>query len=119
MPGDYTAPSRFIKATMLQQSTQNYTPENQEQAVGLALRILQNFGTPKGSVVEVNDGKLDYTQWGVVRDHKNLVYYFFTQFNNNIFSVDLSKINFETVKPNGISIEQPVWTTDITPSLQS
>lgn len=118
MPGDYTPPSRFIRATMLQQSAQNYTPENQEQAVGLTLRILQNFGTPQGSIV-FNDGELDYTQWGVVRDHTNLVYYFFTQFNNNIFSVDLSKINFETVKPNGISIEQPVWTTDITPSLQS
>lgn len=118
MPGDYTAPSRFIKATMLQQSTQNYTPENQEQAIGLALRILQNFATPKGSVVEVNGGKLDYTQWGVVRDHKNLVYHFFTQFNNNTFAIDLSKINFQTVKPNGISIEQSNWMTDITANLK-
>ena len=102
-----------------QQSVQNYTPKTVKEAVGLSLRILQNFATPKGAIVLASDQQLDYTQWGVVLDHQNLVYYFFTQFNNNTFSVDLSKINFETVKPNGISIEQPVWTTDITPSLQN
>jgi len=119
MSGDYTAPSRFVKATMLQQSAQNYTPQNLEEAIGLAARILQNFGTPKGSVVAANNGDLDYNQWGVIRDHKNLVYYFFTQFNNNTFAVDLSQINFQTVKPHGISIEQSDWMTDITPSLLS
>ena len=53
-----------------------------------------------------------------MRDHKNLVYHFFTQFNNNTFAIDLSKINFQTVKPNGISIEQSNWMTDITANLK-
>ena len=117
MPGDYTPPSRFVRATMLQQSTQNYTPQNLEEAIGLSARILQNFGTPKGSLVAFNNGSLDYTQWSVIRDHKNLVYYFFTQFNNNIFAVDLNKINFQTPKANEISIKQSNWMTDITSNI--
>jgi choloylglycine hydrolase len=102
---------------MLQQSTQNYTPQNLEEAIGLSARILQNFGTPKGSLVAFNNGSLDYTQWSVIRDHKNLVYYFFTQFNNNIFAVDLNKINFQTAKANEISIKQSNWMTDITSNI--
>ncbi|MGK7946223.1 MAG: linear amide C-N hydrolase [Microcystaceae cyanobacterium] len=117
MPGDYTAPSRFIRASLLQKSTDNYTPKNQEEAVGLAARILQNFGTPKGSVVTANSDSLDYTQWGVIRDHKNLGYYFFTQFNNNLFSIDLKSINFSQDDTQSLSIIQENWVTDLTPSL--
>ncbi|MEI6707438.1 MAG: linear amide C-N hydrolase [Methylococcales bacterium] len=123
MPGDYSAPSRFIRAWMLQQSTQNYTPQNTEEAVGLAARILQNFATPMGSVMEAatatgsSTNNLDRTQWGVIRDQKQRVYYFFTQFNNNLFSVDLQKIDFGTVKASATPAIQPVWHNDITDTL--
>ncbi len=123
MPGDYTPPSRFVRAWMLQQSAQNYTPKNTEEAVGLAARILQNFGTPMGSIVEntpdhsTADKYLDRTQWGVVRDHKEKVYYYFTQFNNNLFSVDLKAIDFSAIKASAMPIAQAVWHTDITKGL--
>lgn len=118
MPGDYSAPSRFVRAWMLQQSTQNFTPNTTEEAVGLAARILQNFATPMGAVVtDSESAPLDYTQWGVIRDQKERVYYFFSQFNNGLFAVDLKKIDFATAKPAVLQVIQPQWVTDLTAEL--
>lgn len=114
MPGDYTSPSRFVRAWLLQQSAQHYSPTSVAEAVGLAARILQNFATPKGSVISATNSGLDYTQWGVVRDQKNRVYYFFTQFNNNLFSIELPKIDFEKVSFSSIPVVQANWVTDLT-----
>lgn len=114
MPGDHTAPSRFVRMTMLQQSTQNYTPTSEEEAIGLANRILQNVTTPIGSVVSGYKDLLDYTQWGVVRDQKNLVYYFFTHFNNNLFAIDLKKIDWVKSSLKSIPILRSNWVADLT-----
>jgi choloylglycine hydrolase len=118
IPGDYTPPSRFVRATMLQQSAENYNPKNTQEAIGLAARILTSFGIPMGAQVEPNTGALgDYTLWGVVRDHKDLVYYFYTTFNNNLSAIDLKKLDFSqgqmTLKP----LLQPTWSIDLTASL--
>jgi choloylglycine hydrolase len=115
MPGDYTPPSRFVRAWTLQQSTQNYTPTSTAEAVGLAARILQNLCIPMGAVVTA-DG-LEHTQWGVVRDHQKRVYYFFTQFNNNLFSIDLRKMDFEKMSPSSLPVVQSDWVTDLTEEL--
>jgi choloylglycine hydrolase len=74
--------------------------------------IVEN--TPDGSKTDKN---LDRTQWGVIRDHKEKVYYFFTQFNSSLFSVDLKTIDFDTDKTTSTSVIQSVWHTDITSSL--
>ncbi len=84
-----------------------------------------NVATPLGSILPSDFASastdkpedLDYTQWGVIRDHKELVYYFFTQFNNNLFSVDLKKIDFSQAQASTVSVIQPNWQTDITSSL--
>jgi len=114
MPGDYTPPSRFVKAYMLQQSVQYYTPTNIQEAIGLCARILQNFAIPMGAVVMDDNSGMDYTQWCAIRDHKNLVYYYLTQFNNNLFSVDLKQIDFSQTATKSTPIEQQSWVTDIT-----
>lgn len=124
MPGDYTPPSRFVRAWMLQQATQHYVPKDTQEAIGLAARILQNFGTPMGAIVTAASPpgsaatSLDYTQWAVVRDHKDAVYYYFTQFNNILFAVDLKAIDFSTVKGSAVPISQSVWNIDITDTLK-
>jgi choloylglycine hydrolase len=118
MPGDYTPPSRFVRATMLQQSTQNYTPKNTQEAIGLAARILTSFGIPIGAQIEPSTGALgDYTLWGVVRDHKDLVYYFYTTFNNNLSAIDLKKLDFSQGKMTLKPLLQPNWSIDLTTSL--
>ncbi len=116
MPGDATPPSRFVKAWMLQQSTQNYIPQNTEEAIALAARIILAFSIPMGSTV-LNDNTLLSTEWNVIRDQKDKVYYFLTGSNTNLFSVDLKAIDFNTVKASSKPIAQPVWNTDITNDL--
>jgi penicillin V acylase-like amidase (Ntn superfamily) len=118
MPGDYTPPSRYIRVSTLQRSTENYTPQNTEEAIGLANRILTNFGIPMGSQIEAKTGNLgDYTLWGVIRDHKELVYYFYTTFNSNLSYVDLKQINFAQGTTTFSPLIQPNWAVDITSSL--
>ncbi|MCC5666652.1 linear amide C-N hydrolase [Nostoc sp. CHAB 5784] len=121
MPGDYVSPNRFIRTWYLQQSTTQYTPQNLGEAVGLAARILQNCAMPIGSTKITTQGiatdeAFEYTQYAVIRDHKNLGYYFFTQFNNNLFFIDLTKIDFSKVSA-AIPSVQPQWQIDITQSL--
>lgn len=118
MPGDYTPPSRFVRATMLQQSAQNYTPKNLQEAIGLATRIVTSFGIAMGSQAEANNPQLgDYTLWGVIRDHKNLVYYFYTSFNNNLSAIDLKELDLTQGKLTLKPLIQPTWSIDLTEQL--
>jgi len=118
MPGDATPPSRFVKAWMVQQSTQNYTPQNTEDAIALAARMILSFSIPRGFVVE-DVNKLLRTEWNVIRDQKNKVYYFIGGTNTNMFSVDLKAIDFSVVKASAVPVAQTVWHTDLTKELIS
>lgn len=121
MPGDYVSPNRFIRTWYLQQSTTQYAPQNLGEAVGLAARILQNCAMPIGSTKITSSGTsadeaLEYTQYGIIRDHQNLILRFFSQFNNNIFAIDLKSIDFSSTK-SSIPVVQPNWEIDVTQSL--
>lgn len=63
MPGDYTAPSRFIRAAMLLNLSQ---PVDSSQAINLGFHILSTSDIPKG-VIDVNSS-LQYTQYTVMYD---------------------------------------------------
>lgn len=116
VPGDATPPSRFVRASFMQQST--FVPTDEQQAVGLAMQVLQTCIVPYGTILSgTNQSDADHTQWGVIRDHKNLIYYFFTAFNNNLYRVNLAEIDFATAKARQIPIAQPNWFTDVTSSL--
>jgi choloylglycine hydrolase len=93
LPADATPPSRFIRATKLAEST--YSPQTSQDAVGLALQILGNFFVPSGTVLdkETNEQK-DFTQWGVVRDHTNKVFYFTSAFNHVLRGFSLNQLDF-------------------------
>jgi choloylglycine hydrolase len=115
LPGDPTPPSRFVRAWMLQQSS--YVAGDVQQLVGLALQTLQNLIVPYGVIMEngsTSGPDADHTQWAVVRDHKNFVLYFFTAFNNNLFSINLADIDFATAKAGSVPVVQPTWFTDLT-----
>jgi choloylglycine hydrolase len=77
LPGDFTPPSRFIRATAL--SAAAYPPKDASDGVHTALHILGSFDIPKGSVrTEAPDGipadvakKMglgDFTNWSVVAE---------------------------------------------------
>jgi choloylglycine hydrolase len=67
-------------------------------------RILDSFNVPlgaaEGSDLEAGPqaGLRSSTCWTSAADTKNLVYYFHTQHNRRVRKIDLTKIDFETVK---------------------
>lgn len=98
IPGDYTPPSRFIRAVVYTQIARQ-TPDGPE-TIYEVFRILDNFNLPLGSAEgpEANSERLhgmrSSTIWTSAADTKNLVLYYHTQHNRRVRMVDLKRINF-------------------------
>jgi choloylglycine hydrolase len=91
LPGDFTPPSRFVRAAMFSQAaTPNQTAQD---AVLSAFHILNQFDIPKGSVMNaaVGEPTPEITEWTSVADLKNLRWYFRTHQDQSIRMVDLTE----------------------------
>jgi choloylglycine hydrolase len=91
LPGDFTPPSRFVRAVAFSQSA--VRSDTAAQAVLQAFHILNNFDIPLGAVREVDNGQMhaEATTWTSASDLKNLRWYFRTYDDQSIRSVDLAK----------------------------
>ncbi len=96
LPGDYLSPNRFIRALFLVNSAPKTLAV--EQQVNTAWHILGSFDIPPGAVTLPASnpygggaGGYEVTEWSVVADTKNLVYYVRTYDNLTIQSFDLKK----------------------------
>ncbi len=91
LPGDFTPPSRFVRAVAFSQSA--VPADTATLAVLQAFHILNNFDIPYGAVREVDHGQMnaEMTTWTSVSDLKNLRWYFRTYKDQSIRSVDLKK----------------------------
>jgi choloylglycine hydrolase len=106
LPGDYTPPSRFVRAAALSMSAKQV--DTADQGVILAWHIINNIDITIGAAREAGpDGKTgyDYTQWVSVWDLANLKVYFRTYYDLNIRSVSLKKLGLDGKKMLTI----PVW----------
>lgn len=113
LPGGAAPPSRFVRAAFLDQTI--FQPMNIQENIGLHLQILQTFTVPHGTVLKSHSGsEADYTQWGVVRDHTNRGIYFYTDFNNTLFGINLKKLDLDSPEQKQINIVQPDWYIDVT-----
>jgi len=91
LPGDFTPPSRFVRAAMFSQAA---TPNaDAEDAVFSAFHILNQFNIPKGSVINASVGgaQPEITEWTAVSDLQNLRWYFRTFQDQSIRVVDLKE----------------------------
>jgi choloylglycine hydrolase len=91
LPGDFTPPSRFVRAAMFSQAaTPNKTADD---AVLSAFHLLNQFDIPKGSVVNaaVGEPTPEITEWTSVNDLKNLRWYFRSFDDQSIRVVDLKE----------------------------
>jgi choloylglycine hydrolase len=91
LPGDFTPPSRFVRAvTYSQSAAPNKTADN---AVLAAFHILNQFDIPEGSVVNAAIGEPadEITEWTSVADLQNLRWYFRTHTDQSIRVVDLKQ----------------------------
>jgi choloylglycine hydrolase len=93
LPGDFTPPSRFVRAVFLNLSSADRAGvDTPEKAVAHAFRFAGNVAPPYGLNHTV--GGEDYTQWQVVRDHERLKYYVRTYFSIGTQLVDFARIDF-------------------------
>lgn len=107
MPGDFTPPSRFVRAVAFSHSV--FTPKDGRAAVLEAFHILNNFDIPKGAAREDEKDahgnvQADYTLWTSAADMKAKRYYFRTYDNSRIRMVDLAAMNLDAAKPVVIDI---------------
>jgi choloylglycine hydrolase len=96
MPGDFTPPSRFVRAVAFSQSV--LPAKTGDEAILSAFHILNNFDIPKGSAREAekdDQGNVlaDYTIWTAASDLKTKRYFFRTYDDSRIRMVDLTKMN--------------------------
>ena len=98
LPGDFTPPSRFVRAAAFSQSV--LEPKTGEDAVLTAFHILNNFDIPKGSARDPEKDEhgnilADYTLWTAASDLRAKRYYFRTYEDSRIRMVDLMKIDLD------------------------
>lgn len=103
LPGDFTPPSRFIRAVAFT-ATARPTEDGTETTYEM-FRILDNFNVPLGAGEGAGpaDPKLQgkmrsSTLWTVVSDTKNKVIYYHTQHNRRVRKVNAGAIDFGTLK---------------------
>ena len=84
IPGDFTPPSRFVRATAF--SVTALPTETTFDAIKDVFHILNNFDIPKGFSREVVAGKIyaDYTQLTCARDPQELKFYYKTYENQTV-----------------------------------
>ncbi len=110
LPGDFSPPSRFVRATIF-----SYTaiPSNTaQQAVTQLFHILNQFDIPVGSVRQVENNTLstDYTMATTVKDPQSLKYYFRTYDDQTIKMVNLNNfdLNGKEIKVISMAGAQPI-----------
>jgi choloylglycine hydrolase len=113
IPGDFTPPSRFVRAAAY--STSALPSKTGSDAVLQAFHILNNFDIPKGAAREDQKdahGNIvaDYTVWTSASDLKARRYYFRTYENSRIRSVDLMKmpLDAKTIATFSMSGEESI-----------
>ena len=97
LPGDFTPPSRFVRAVAFTQTAR--PTENGPETLYEVFRILDNFNLPLGSAEGSENAKdlsgmRSSTIWTSAIDTKNKVLYYHTQHNRRVRKIDLNKIDF-------------------------
>ena len=107
LPGDFTPPSRFLRAVAFVATMEPV--KDAAEGVAAASSMLNNFDIPKGLVregVSAEDYHLGFTQWSVIGDTRNRVYYYWTMYDRRMRSVDLAKIDFAGAKPASFPLDR-------------
>jgi choloylglycine hydrolase len=114
IPGDFTPPSRFVRAVAFSKSALQV--ETAREGVLQAFHILNQFDIPKGAARGLEHGMevADYTLWTSAADLKNLRYYFRTYDNSRIRMIDLKAVDFDSKEIRTISIKGEEQIEDVT-----
>lgn len=107
LPGDFTPPSRFVRAAALTASVRPLATA--ADAVFESFRILDSFNIPLGAVAPRDQVAKDIesaTQITSASDLTNRRYYFHTMRNRQVRMIDLNRIDFARVKEQVLDDDQ-------------
>lgn len=93
IPGDFTPPSRFIRASYFLSKTDKNL--NRDQALLQGFRILSQFDIPEGSIVDEKEKHEDQTLYTSMIDTKTFTYHIKCHNNINIQSFSLNDYSKE------------------------
>jgi choloylglycine hydrolase len=118
MPGDFTPPSRFVRASIF-----SYTAipsDNAGESVLQVFHILNQFDIPIGIAKETtgNIVHTDYTLATCVRDPQSLKYYFKTYDDQSIRMIDLNQFDLNAKKIKIVSFAGKEKIMDISSQLK-
>lgn len=110
LPGDFSPPSRFIRATVF--SATAIPADNADKGIDQVFHILNNFDIPVGVARDVEKGVIysDYTLMTVARDPQSQRYFYKTYDDQTIRVVDLKAfdLNARAILQVSTKSEQPV-----------
>lgn len=86
LPGDFTPPSRFVRAVYLKNNIVDI--DNEIEGVNGIFHILSNCEIPKGTVLK-SDNACDYTLYTSAMCSESATYYYYTYENSQISAVHL------------------------------
>ena len=92
LPGDYTPPSRLVRAVAFSQAAIQLPTAR--ETVPQVTHIMNAFDIPLGTIQEKGkDGTIhyDYTQWTSIADLKNIKFAIKTYKNQTLRSIDVRK----------------------------
>lgn len=118
IPGDFTPPSRFVRAAIF--STTAIPPKNNQDAVFQVFHLLNQFDIPVGVARQTVDGVIysDSTLITSVKNPQLLSYYFKTYDNQSISMVNLKKFDLDAKTIKRASTNGTERIIDITASLK-
>ena len=74
LPGDWSSPSRFIRADFLRRTVEARRSATESEYVDCFFSVLEALSVPRGAV-RSNDGKPHFTQYSCCMDVQNGIYY--------------------------------------------
>ncbi|PKN03841.1 choloylglycine hydrolase [Candidatus Dependentiae bacterium HGW-Dependentiae-1] len=118
LPGDFTPPSRFIRAASL--SIAALPAATAYDGVGVAISILNNITIAKGMIRETEPTGIiyEYTHWISVADLKNCCFYYRTYENHCYHQIDLKTLIFEDSKIKRLGMEEKAVYDNVTEKLK-
>ena len=118
VPGDFTPPSRFIRALFFSLASLRY--KNSKDTAMQVFHILNNFDIPKGTV-RSDKGEAtayDWTQWTAVHDLDKKNYYYKTEGNSRVRVVKLMNCKLNAKKILKLTMDSSEDIQDVTSNLK-
>lgn len=119
MPGDFSPPSRFVRAAIFSSAA---TPtDNANQTVYEVFHLLNQFDLPTGSVKSEENGSIDVdtTLATTVKDSQNINYYFRTYHDQNIKMISLGAFDLDAKEIKSVPMDGMQSVQDVSANAQN